>query len=534
MLKALLRMNVAAMLNWLTGGSKRAKKEKPAAKGKLILYAALMIYALGVFAWLFAMIFSLLAEPLYQAGTGWLFFVYVYIMAFAIMFIFSVFAAKNRLYEAKDNDLLLSLPIPSAYILGSRMLLLWSMNLLSGLLVFVPALVVFMKAVPFDLKTLVYSVVLFLALSLFALAVSSLFGWLLSVLSSKMRKKALFETMFSLVFLAAYLIIYMRMNEIVQGLIANNSSIAVSMSSVFLLYHIGLGAAGNTVSFLLAFAVFIVPFVIVYVILSKTFIKTATSKRGVAKVKYEAVEQKVSAPKKALLKREFARFFSSSTCIVNNGLGAIFLIVGAVVMLIYKQEILAVLSLDPSLAGYAVGALVVAATMMAGMVQPTSCLVSLEGRSLWIVQSMPVHPAEPLLAKLKVSLILYLPPVAFCMLCGIFVLGADAETAVLALLLALTVVVIMGETGLIANVNHPMLDWQTETQAVKSGVAVLLCMLYDLGIDLTLGLGGYLLIAKAGLDLKTVLTVFLVLTVIAARLLYNHILKTSAQKFAFL
>lgn len=187
MLKALLKVNAAAFVNWLAGSGKRGNKGK-SSKGKMIVYALLMLYALGVFCWLFGEIFALLAPPLYNAGCGWLYFVYVFIVAFALMFVFSVLR-QNRLYEAKDNDLLLAMPIPPSVILASRMALLLAMNVLFGAIVVGPAIYRWYEIVPFSLGSLVCMIVEFLGLCLFSLALSALFGWLLSLVSSKMRKK---------------------------------------------------------------------------------------------------------------------------------------------------------------------------------------------------------------------------------------------------------------------------------------------------------------------------------------------------------
>ena len=46
MLKALLKVNAAAFVNWLAGSGKRGNKGK-SSKGKMIVYALLMLYALG-------------------------------------------------------------------------------------------------------------------------------------------------------------------------------------------------------------------------------------------------------------------------------------------------------------------------------------------------------------------------------------------------------------------------------------------------------------------------------------------------------
>lgn len=532
MLKALLKVNFAALLSWFNGSGKRSSKSK-GSKGKTIVYALLMLYALGVFCWLFGQIFQLLVKPLYSSGCGWLYFVYVFIVAFAVMFIFSVFAAKNRLYEAKDNDLLLSMPIPPSIILASRMVLLFAMNVIFGVLVVAPAIYRWYELVPFEIGSFICILAEFLGLCLFSLSLSALFGWLLSLVSSRMRKKALVETIISFVFLAAYFYVYSQLNAIIADLIANNTQIAVSISSVAPLYWIGAGAAGKIGPFALGMLVMLVPFAAVYAILSRTFIKTATTKRGTAKIKYEAKEQKVSSRSSALLGKEAARFFSSSTCIVNNGLGVVLIVVAAVFVLIYGSKLRQMMNMVMIPTDLAVCAGTVAAAMMAGVVVPTSSSVSLEGKSIWVIQSMPVDPAQVLLSKLKLSLIMFLPPVVFFMAALIIVFGTSASVAVPALILAVAIIVVMAEIGLIANVNHPLLNWTSETQALKNSGSIIISMVIDMVIVFTLGIGGYLMLTK-GVSVETTLMVFAVVMLIAARLLYGVIISKSARKFAFL
>lgn len=491
MFKALMKVKLASIFNWLGGGSKRGKKS---GKGKFILYALLMVYAIGVFCWLFGMVFSALAEPLYTSGLAWLYFLMVLIMSFAMMVVFSVFTAKSQLYEAKDNDLLLSMPIPPSAILGSRMLLLLGLNLLFGLIIAVPALIMWYQCAPFSAKTLVSFILVFLALSLFALAISAIFGWLLSLLSSKMRRKTLFETVLSLAFLAAYFYFYSRLGTIVENVLMSSMGLADTLGSVTVLRWIGVAAAeGNVIYLLLSMAILTIPFIIVYAVLSRTFIKTATAKRGSAKIKYTDKGQRVSSRSSALFKREAARFFSSSTCIINNGLGAVFILAGAVLLVVYKSMLLQIM------AGYEDIAMCIVAVFgaaMAGMVLPTSSSVSLEGKSLWIIRSMPVSTDEVLGTKLRLSLALYIPPLVILMAAATYVLRPGALIVLTATIASLLLLLVMAQMGLIANIRHPNLNWMTEAQAVKSGAAVIICMLLDYGLIAALGVGGYFLLSK--------------------------------------
>ena len=77
-----------------------------------------------------------LCAPLLSAGLGWLYFALAGILAVVLAVVGSVFLTQATLYEAKDNELLLSLPIPPSKILLARMLSLYVQNFLFGGLVF--------------------------------------------------------------------------------------------------------------------------------------------------------------------------------------------------------------------------------------------------------------------------------------------------------------------------------------------------------------------------------------------------------------
>ncbi|HBD86238.1 MAG TPA: hypothetical protein DC001_02285, partial [Clostridiales bacterium] len=101
------------------------------------------LYVIGCFFFMFGGMFSALCRPLVSFGLGWLYFALAAIMSVTLCFIGSVFTAQQQLFSARDNDLLLAMPIPPAYILGSRMIMLLVLNFLMGLLVIAPAGVVY-------------------------------------------------------------------------------------------------------------------------------------------------------------------------------------------------------------------------------------------------------------------------------------------------------------------------------------------------------------------------------------------------------
>ena len=200
MLKSLLRVRFAALLAAFTGQSRKRGRQT---KGKAAGYALLMLYCFCAFVFLFYSSFSQLAEAFFPAGLGWLYFAMFAIMAFALMFIGSVFTAKSQLFEAKDNELLLSMPIAPRAILASRMASLWLLNLIFGLVVAVPAALAWAQAAALPVLGWVSIVLLLPALDFFSLAVTSLLAWGLSLLASRLRRKSLVTVIGSVVFLGA-------------------------------------------------------------------------------------------------------------------------------------------------------------------------------------------------------------------------------------------------------------------------------------------------------------------------------------------
>ena len=80
-----------------------------------------------------------------------------------------------------------------------------------------------------------------------------------------------------------------------------------------------------------------------------------------------------------------------------------------------------------------------AVCLLASMNDMAAPAVSLEGRNLWLVQSLPVVPWQALRAKLDVQLVLTGVPVLFCVLCMVIVLPGSALEKALLVIVALAV-----------------------------------------------------------------------------------------------
>jgi len=527
MLKTLLKIQLASLKNQLTGGNRR--KQKPSG-GRMLGMIVLLAYAFGTFGFLFYTNFSTLAGPFHAAGVDWLYFSMAAIMCFGLMFIGSVFSAKAQLYEARDNDLLLSLPIRPRDILLSRLLLLWIITLFFGLLVAVPVLLAWQTAVGFAGAQLAIYLLLFAVLMpLLSLALSAFLGWLIHLATARVGKKSLVTVVLSLVFLGAYMYAVMQMNTFVQQLAQSPDGAARTLGAVAPVYAMGVAVAEARFDLLLLLAAGILAlFAVMILLLARTFIKTATDRRSGAKKKY--VERRTAAlsPRRALLQREWRRFLASPGYILNCGLGSIFLLIAAVVLLIEQKKIAPLLQ-DETLGLLLPWLFILGLCFTAGMSMVTAASVSLEGKSLWVVRSLPLDTRDILRAKLRLHMQVALPPVLLCVLSAALILRPALPLLLCLLLIPLAFTVFTGLLGLAENLRHPTLDWINETQAVKSGVSILFTMLIAWGLMVLPVLAAVFL--SSFVPMETIGLCFAALLALGCLLLYRWLMRGGAAVF---
>ena len=491
MLKPLLRVQFASMLASLTG-QKRQKQKRGVGKAILLLLA--FLYCALTFMFLFFSSFQTLSDAFFPAGLGWLYFAMYALMAFGLMFIGSVFAAKAQLFEAKDNNLLLSMPIPPRSILMSRMLSLLLMNVLFELIVAIPAAL----AAPIwkmPVLGIVSFVLMLAALPLLALAVTCLMAWLISMMTARVRNKTLMTTVFSLVFLGVYFVAVTRLNSYISMLAQNGAQIAGKLAAVAPLMWFGRACAeGDALSLILALVCALVPFALAVWLLSRSFIRIITTTRGAAKVRYVRRELRTSSVPQALRGREYARILSSAAYLLNAGLGLVFQVVAAALLIIKRDAVRGVFAMFSGIEPMLPVIAAIAGLMLIGFVFFTSASVSIEGKSIWILQTMPVPAARVLRAKQGVSLRITLLPTLALICAMIVVLKLEPVPALLLAASYLLSMVLSCNVGLVEDLRHGNMNWVNETEAVKRGLGVLFSMLLAWGFTLAVALLYFLLL----------------------------------------
>ena len=479
-LKALFRVRLLGFKGVLTGANRSSKK---LSKGKLLAFALLMLYTFGYFTVMMYGMFHSLAGPFSALGLGVIYFGLAAVMCFSLMFVGTIFSAKAQLYEATDNDLLLSMPIRPGDILLSRMLLLLALNWIFGLIVAAPALIAWFQELGPQIGMLLPCLLVFVVLlPLLSLMLSAFFGWLLHLASGRVRNQSLLTVVLSLILLGGYFFVISRANIWLTELMRDPTPLANALSGVAPLVWLGRACAEGDLLSLGALTLITAGAVLLgWVLLSRSFIKTATDKRGAAKIKY--VEKAVDAvpPGRALLRRELKHLVSSPSYILNGAMGVILAPAAGVVLLLRGGAFLSAMA-DPTLGILLRGVLPVGLCFFGMMSYLSASGISLEGKSLWVLQSLPVSPRQVLGAKLRLHLLVSLPPLLIASALFVIALRPGLLSGLMCVLLPAACALLSGLLGLFENLRHPNFDWTNETQAVKTGMSVLFTMLIGFGL----------------------------------------------------
>lgn len=486
MIKTLIKKQLRELFAVMFGRSvmgKNKNTKKQAGKGMIALYIFLLVYVVAVFGGMFFSCSLILFEAFSPAGLTWLAFSLMGLMATMLAVIGSVFTTHSTLYEAKDNELLLSMPIKPSHILFARMFVLYLMNLFYEALVLIPCVAAYFFVNGFNALVLVYSVILLAVLPLFALALSSVLGWLVALVASRIKNKSFFSVIISLGFIAIYYYFFMQIQNSINELVANGGIIAKNIKTfVYPVYAMGAAASGDTLSLLIFDIIVLALFALVYSVLSKSFIRIVTTNKGGKKAKYREKAYRAASAEKALFRKEISRFLSSAAYILNCGLGVIFILIAAIFLIIKGGEISSVFNEIPFL--NKASSLIVCAILgfMATMNLVSAPSVSLEAKTYWLLRSLPVSSWSVLKSKLFLHISITVPPSMICALTAGLIFQSGVFMTLLMLAFAVIINLLVACIGLCLNLKFPNFTWTNEAVPIKQGASIILTMLAGMGI----------------------------------------------------
>ncbi len=456
MIRALLKKQLLELGAAFVRSSKTGKRRSRAgAFGYALLFAVLMLLVMLSFG---SMALPL-AVTLVPQGLDWLYFVLMELSALTVSVLASAFTSYGHLFRCRDNQQLLALPIPPGAIFAVRCGGVYLTGLIYLLLAWVPSVVCYALAAPRPGEALL----------------AALPGWAVALLNRRARHKSLVTVVGTLLFLAVYYAAFCWVSNAVDALALDAVQAgATAGRAAAPLRLLGLAAVGNVPALLLFLALAAACMALCGKALAKPYLRLLTLEPGRTKAEYRAKTQKKQPPRRALLRRELLHLGACPMWLLNCALSSLLLPVLGVAVL-WKAAALRAFTAayPPESLPMLVCGMVCAIAAMNFITAPS---VSLEGGTLWLLQSLPVAPQQVLRVKMELQLLLTLPGAWFCAGCAMAALRIPAGQGLLVLAVLAAFVWLTAQLGLALGLCLPNLHWVSEAAVVKRSAASMLAM----------------------------------------------------------
>lgn len=404
--------------------------------------------------------------------------------------------ANGVLFAYKDYDFIMSLPIKKSTIIYSRVAALYAVE---GIWSFAIMLPVFLAYFTFEAVTIPRLIGALFALVLgpnLAVSAAILLAFAVAALAAKLHFKSLgmvIGGIFGLLFMVAYLFFIFTLSfnadKLSAGAAGNFQATVFSVaSSVGLVYLPSLWIAdffrsGSFVSFLLFVLVSVGAPAVIVAIISRfnDRINALVSEDKVQKkFTTKQISTKSVSPFVALIRKEIQTIIGYPAVFVNMLFGCLLMVILAFISLFFNtsaivanfvpaSEVPRYLPLARTIFGMATTWF---GTSMFCAANSAAISYSLEGRSNWLMATMPVSSRQIFGAKIAVNM-LYVA--FFSILTQIFFLipgHITIETALRNVILPLCIVFLVANVGLAIDIRRPNFDWTSVIDITKRSLSV--------------------------------------------------------------
>ncbi|MDE6389254.1 MAG: hypothetical protein K2L82_15800 [Lachnospiraceae bacterium] len=397
-----------------------------------------------------------------------------------VTLILTFLKSSGVLVGLRDYDMVMSLPVKNSEVVLSRLTFVYLSNLLISSIVVLPAVIIFgMNAETGILGSIIFLLSL-LFLPVIPMIISLGLGVLIAAISSRSKRKNLFSLALStlvvlLIVAASTQAQNMKSDEIMDiGLTLSNVANRIYPPAILISKAV---ESQNFLYFLIFIGMTALTYGVFVGIVSHFYQKMNTAAFSHSAARYESKSLKVSSPFKAMYKREFDCYFSCTIYALNSTIGMVLLLVVSLLLLFTSPEMVEQQSGISGLSYLLRRVLPLVIAVFITMTSTASASLSLEGKSRWLMCSVPVRAIDIFHSKIAVNLTVICPFV----LISALMLGIKMEVSLIqAVLLCIVPAVyacFISVLGMYMNVKFPKYDWVSEYYAVKGGaISVLVTM----------------------------------------------------------
>lgn len=507
----------------LNGFSKSTTNKKE--KKKILFSCTTMVIGAIAIGYMITIYSVLMASALESIGFLELLLTIGGLVSTLVVLFTSVYKAQGVLFNSRDYEMLMSLPIKNSTILTSKLINLLIVNWLFTMFSLIPPAVIYFIKV--DNLSILYFVILIIAvifIPLIPVVIASLLALVISYFASKVRYKNLVTILASITLVLLFMISSFKLQSIMEYFIANSTSIMEGIGKIYppILFLTNALKDVNFIELIKFVAISSISFIIFVVLFSKVFRNiNLRFAENYKKANYKMTTLKTSSIRQALIKKEIKNYFSTPMYILNTMIGMILIVVVAGATLFVDGQMLATYLEMPYVAEYIPLNILAILAFGIGLSCTTNSSISLEGKNLWIIKSLPISAKDIFIGKIVLNLIITIPLALIANI--MFAIGLKISFIALVWNIIITLVysILSAILGLLTNLYFPKLDWVSPTVVVKQSASVLITMLSTFMI-IALPVGVFIIFKITNISVFLFITlIILILTLIITIILLN-------------
>lgn len=403
----------------------------------------------------------------------------IFLMAVTIIsFMEGIHKSQGILFEAKDNDLLFSLPIKKSQIITIRLIKLLLFQYIFNLMFILPAFAIYIYFENPGISFYIISLFMTFFIPIIPTIISCVLGYVIQMVSSKTKKRKLVQLLLTSLLLILFLGFSSNSTKLVESLAEHALSVHDLLTKIY--YPIGaytkLIEKFDLIIFIKLLLINTIPLCLFIVVGQKYYFRiisrlhnsySSNSKKNIK------ITNKINSPVVSLTKKELSRYFSSPVYIFNTSFGLIMMIVITIILGIKGQDTLKIL-----LSGYGVENnlsieilyyyIIMALLMMTSI---SSSSISLEGKTISFTKTLPVDYKKIFISKILNCFVIEMPFVILSIVLFIIIFPVKIVYVLQLILLGMISVFYMGVFGLIVNLKYPKLNASSDTEVVKQSMS---------------------------------------------------------------
>lgn len=414
------------------------------------------------------------------------------IFTVVITMIEGIYKTQGILFDSKDSDLLFSLPIKKSTIFFARIFKLLVFQYLYNLLFMLPAFAVYVYFEKPGISFYLISIIMTFLIPIIPTIISALLGSIIKAISVKFKSQKLIQVLFTTIVFIGIFFLSFKLKDIISSVVQNAMSINNTLTNIYYpaKLYIQLIQDFKIQDFLMLLTINIIPAILFIYIASINYFKVISKSKETSnskKRKKNTRNIKTKSKIQSLVFKELKRYFSSTVYIFNTAFGIILMLVITITLCVNLDgTINAVLEGEDigltmeQIKSYIPKIYFQIVIYTACMTSITSSSISLEGKSLYILKTIPVETRKIFKAKIITSNIITMPIMFISEIIFFIAFKPEIKDIIFILFATIIMPTLTAIIGLLVNLKHPKLNASSDTEVVKqsasSGISVLIGM----------------------------------------------------------